>query len=74
MSIQDQMDEEYAVAKRERAELQDKVDALAQQEYQAARYEVSRALATYRWWGWRNIVNSIRVAIQAWRQRRAARN
>ncbi len=30
---------------------------------------VSAALATYRWWGWTNIVNTVRLAIQRWRQR-----
>ncbi len=29
---------------------------------------VSAALASYRWWGWTNIVNTIRIWIQSWRK------
>ncbi len=46
-------------------------DALAEQERQRAYAAVSAALSSYRWWGWTNIINTIRCAIQAWRQRRA---
>jgi len=68
------MDEEHAVAKRERAELEAMAAELAFREWSDARNAVAAALSTYRWWGWTNIVNSIRIAIQAWRQRRAARD
>ncbi len=30
---------------------------------------VAKALQSYRWWGWTNIVNAVRICIQLWRQR-----
>lgn len=73
MSIQDQAAEEQRwaeekaihaeyVARREAFEAQERADAYA---------AVNAVLASYRWWGWTNIVNTIRLAIQAWRLRRA---
>ncbi len=34
----------------------------------AAYAAVQAALANYRWWGWTNIVNTVRIWIQSWRK------
>ncbi len=49
-------------------------DAEAERERQRAYQAVQAALATYRWWGWTNIVNAIRLRIQAWRFKRFAKD
>lgn len=49
-------------------------DALAEQERQAAYTAVSAALSSYRWWGFSNIINSVRVFVQCWRQRKLQRS
>lgn len=44
-------------------------EAQARLEREEAQKAVARALAGYRWWGWTNIVNTIRIWIQCFRQR-----
>lgn len=51
------------------AELLAARDAEAERERQRAYAAVSSALATYRWWGWTNIVNSIRIWMQSFRRK-----
>lgn len=71
MSISDQQAEEerWQTEKAEMAVYQARREAFAMQERTDAQAAVARALASYRWWGWTNIVNTLRLKIQAWRLR-----
>ncbi len=71
MSIADRHaeDERWAEEKAAMAEYQARREAFAKEEREAANRAVSKALASYRWWGWTNIVNTVRLKIQAWRLR-----
>jgi hypothetical protein len=51
------------------AGLQQRREAIAELERASARAAVAMALRSYRWWGWNNLVNNVRLFIQAWRQR-----
>jgi len=64
-------DIEWGCAQAEREERQARKAYLEQWELEVARAnrEVQNALTTYRWWGWTNIVNELRLFIQAWRLR-----
>lgn len=66
-----EQDERWAEEKELYLEYQRRREAFALQERADAQAAVAKALAGYRWWGWTNIVNTIRLAIQAWRLRRA---
>lgn len=46
------------------------MDAEVAKERERAYAAVQAALATYRWWGWTNILNTIRLWIQDRRSRR----
>lgn len=50
------------------AELLAARDAEAERERQAAYAAVTKALASYRWWGWTNIVNTVRIWLQSLRR------
>lgn len=54
------------------AEYQRRREEFAAQEREEAMRAVNKALSSYRWWGWTNIVNTVRIAIQQlrWRLRR----
>ncbi len=75
-TLQDQQDEDYAheVARQEMRDYIVRRDAFHEQQRALANEAVSKALTGYRWWGWTNIINTLRLAIQAWRQRREARD
>jgi hypothetical protein len=57
-------DEEKAI----HAELIAARDAEAEKERTRANAAVQAALSSYRWWGWTNIVNTVRLFIQRWRK------
>ena len=54
------------------ARAQAREDALSH-EHEKAREAVAKALTTYRSWGWTNIINNIRLWLQARRIRRQQR-
>ena len=66
-------EEQWLIEKAAFAEYVKRRDAFAAEERAAANAAVQRALSSYRWWGWTNIVNTVRLAIQAWRLRRNAK-
>lgn len=69
-----QEDEDYETGKREMAEYIDRQCGFREAERADACLAVSRAISSYRWWGFTNIINTIRIAIQAWRFRRAKKH
>ena len=56
------------------SDLQARQMELANAERQLAYDAVSKAVASYRWWGWNTLLTRVRLAIQAWRFRRANRH
>ncbi len=63
-------EEQYQAGKAEMAVYLARREAFHAEQRALAETAVAKALASYRWWGWQNIVNTIRLAIQAWRWRR----
>ncbi len=73
VSIQDQQAEAEAwfAEKEAQAEYARRRAEFQAQEVALANKVVGEVLANYRWWGLSNIVNTVRIWIQCWRQRHA---
>ena len=63
-------EEQYEVSKREMTEYLVSREAFRAERRALAEVAVTKALRSYRWWGWTNIVNTIRVAVASWRFKR----